>query len=109
MPRLDADFDNTEPAAVGDYTIDFGPNVPTGSSIDNAPWTLSVRYVAPGYTIDSDPASRLVGEPTISGTKTIQRIADLQAGNTYLVVTTGTMENGEVVILWCTLTCVSPI
>ena len=108
MPRLEANFDDTEPGSVGDYTIDFGPNVSTGGSIVTALWSLAVRYVAPGYDIDPDPASRLDGAPTISGTAVIQRISDLVDGNTYLVTSTATMEDGEIVILWCTLSAVAP-
>ena len=108
MPRLAAAFDDTEPGSVGDYTIDFGPNVSTGGSIVTSPWALAVRSVAPGYDIDPDPTSRLDGVPTIDGTTVIQRIAGLIAGNTYLVTVTATMEDGEIVILWCTLACVAP-
>ncbi len=107
MPRLEDDFTPTEPGAIGDYTIDFAANVPAGG-IDSAAWTLAVRYVAPGYVLDPTPASRLIGAATLTGTATVQRIAGLSAGNTYLVTATATMEDGEIVILWCTLSCVAP-
>ena len=108
MPRLSTDFSDTEPGAVGDYTIDFGLNVSAGNTIVTAPWSLAVRYVAPGYDIDPAPSSRLTGAPTISGTAVVQRIGTIYDGNTYLVTTTGTMNDGEIVILWCTLPCVAP-
>lgn len=107
MPRLDDDFSPTEPGAIGDYTIDFTGNVPAGG-ISSAVWSLAVRYVAPGYPIDPAPASRLSGAVTVAGVATVQRIAGLYAGNTYLVTATATMEDGEIVILWCTLSCVAP-
>lgn len=108
MPRLEADFDPTEPASVGDYTIDFGPNVPTGVAISSVAWGLTVRFVAPGYDLDPAPEDRLPGPATISDSATIQRIQDLYAGNTYLVTATATLSDGEIVILWCTLPCVAP-
>lgn len=108
MPRLEADFDDTEPGAVGDYTINFGTNVPDGITILTAPWSLAARYVAPGYTLDPDPSARLDGTATIDGTAVTQRIGDLYAGNTYLVTVTATLSDGEIVILWCTLSCVAP-
>lgn len=108
MPRLTDDFGDTEPGSVGDYTIDFSLNVPPGKTITTAPWSLAVRFVAPGYALDSSPSDRLVGSSTISDTSVIQRIANLLAGNTYLVTVTATLSDGEIVILWCCLSCVAP-
>jgi hypothetical protein len=109
MPRLPDDFDTIEPGSELDYTIGFDGNIPSGVTIDAASWSLAVRYVAPGYTLDPSPSDRLLGAPTIVDTLTIQRISNLYAGNTYLVTATATLSDGEVVILWCTLSCVEPV
>ncbi len=109
MPHLGADFDPTEPGSVGDYTIDFGPNVPPAGSIDSVVWATTVRYVAPTYSLDPSPGSLVHGSPSVSGSATIQRLEGFVAGNTYLVTATATMSDGEVVILWCGLPCVPPV
>src|SRR5690348_10141942 len=105
MPRLPDDFSDTEPGSSGDYTIDFAQNLPAGGSISSASWALAVRYVAPGFAADPAPADRLLGPPTTVGTASVQRIADLVAGNTYLVTATAEVSDNEVVVLWCTLAC----
>ena len=109
MPRIvenDGAFSDVEPEAIIDYTIDFSRDVPAGVTIASAPWELAVRYVAPGYTADPTPASRLLSDPRVVGLASIQQIGNLVTGNTYLVTSTATLSDGEVVPLWCTLTCV---
>ena len=108
MPRLQDDFDPTEPGSIVNYTMGYDGNVPVGATIVSAVWALLVRYVAPGYDIDPAPVDRLVGDATIIGTNTVQRIEGLYAGNTYLVTSTATLSDGEIVIIWCTLRCVAP-
>lgn len=108
MPRLQTDFDPTEPAAIGIYTIDFDGNIPPIVTINAASWTLTTRYVAPGHALDPSPIDRLTGATAIVGTKTIQRISNLYPGNTYLITVTATLSDGEIVVLWCTISCVNP-
>jgi hypothetical protein len=105
MPRLSADFSATEPGSVSDYTIDFIGNIPANASLTNATWSLSVQRTLPGFTADANPMSRLVGSPATQGDTTIQRIGGLLAGNDYVVAATGTMSDGEAVVLWCLLPC----
>ncbi|HYD04729.1 MAG TPA: hypothetical protein VEC60_03345 [Reyranella sp.] len=105
MPRLSSDFSATEPGAAGNYTIDFTGNVPPGAILASAAWSLSVQRTLPGYSADGSPSSRLVGDDTIDGPATVQRIENLVAGNDYLVSATGTMSDGQRVVLWCVLPC----
>lgn len=100
-------FPITEPPAVGDYSIDFADNLPPDITLGSpVSWALAVRHAFPDYTVDPSPSSRLIGGQLVTGSVTTQRIAGLYAGNIYLVTVTGTMSDGEVVELWCTLTCV---
>lgn len=108
MPRLIKDFPVTEPGANGVYSIDFAQNVPTGATLASASWTLGVHYTLPDAAPDLAPMSRLVGAATASGTLTLQRIAGLLGGNDYLVTVSGTMSDGEVVVLWTVLPCRQP-
>jgi len=108
MPRLLKDFPVTEPGAVGLYAIDFAQNVPVGASLAAASWALGLHYMLPGAAADATPQARLVGAAAISGSVTRQTIAGLLAGNDYLVTVTGTMSDGEVVILWTVLSCRAP-
>src|SRR5579875_1368360 len=97
MPRLLKDFPVTEPGAVGLYAIDFAQNVPVGASLVSTVWALGLHYTLPG-----------AAAAAISGTVTRQTIAGLVAGNDYLVTVTGTMSDGEVVVLWTVLPCRMP-
>jgi hypothetical protein len=108
MPRLSKDFPTTEPEAVGVYSVDFAQNVPVGASFAAASWTLGIHYTLPGATADATPQARLVGAATVNGTITSQRIAGLVAGNDYLVTVSGTMSDGEIVVLWTVLPCRAP-
>jgi hypothetical protein len=108
MPRLIKDFQATEPDAVGVYAIDFGQNIPGGAALQSAAWSLGVHYVLPGAMPDSAPMDRLIGSPTVAGSQTQQSIGNLLAGNDYLVTCTGTMSDGEVVVLWTVLPCRRP-
>ena len=108
MPRLLKDFPVTEPGAAGTYAVDFAANVPVGASLAAASWTLGIHYILPGAAADATPMMRLVGAATVSGTLTAQRIVGLIAGNDYLVTVTGTMSDGEIVVLWTVLPCRMP-
>jgi hypothetical protein len=108
MPRLLKDFPVTEPGAAGTYAIDFAANVPVGASLASASWTLGIHYTLPGAAVDAAPMMRLAGTATVNGTLTAQRIASLIAGNDYLVTVTGTMSDGEIVVLWTVLPCRMP-
>jgi hypothetical protein len=108
MPRLLKDFPTTEPGAVGLYSIDFAQNVPSGASLASASWVLGIHYTLPGASVDATPQERLAGAATVSGTVTSQKIAGLVAGNDYLVTVSGTMSDGEIVVLWTVLPCRAP-
>jgi hypothetical protein len=108
MPRLLRDYPVTEPGAIGLYSIDFAQNVPPGASLVAASWALGIHYVLPGATMDLNPQSRVSGAAILNGTVTAQRISGLVAGNDYLVTVTGTMSDGEVVVLWTVLPCRQP-
>jgi hypothetical protein len=108
MPRLLKDFPMTEPGSAGTYAIDFAATVPVGASLVAARWALGLHYTLPGASSDPNPNARLVGAPTVGGTVTAQRIASLIAGNDYLVTVTGTMSDGEAVVLWTVLPCRAP-
>jgi hypothetical protein len=108
MPRLLRDFPTTEPGSVGVYSIDFAQNVPPGSTLQSASWSLGVHFTVPYATADANPNSHLVGQSSISGTVASQRISGLVDGNDYLVSVTGTMSDGEVVVLWTVLPCRAP-
>lgn len=108
MPRLRKDFSPTEPTADGVYSIDFADNVPPGTTLQSAAWTLGPHYVAPPAEPDPSPERRLVGAASVSGSVTAQRIAGLFAGNDYLVTCAGQMSDGQVVVLWTVLPCRAP-
>jgi hypothetical protein len=108
MPRLVKDFQATEPGAVGVYAIDFGQNIPGGAFLQSAAWQLQVHYVLPGAIADPAPMDRLVGGAAVSGTQAQQSIGNLVAGNDYLVTCSGTMSDGEIVVLWTVLPCRQP-
>ncbi|HZU91281.1 MAG TPA: hypothetical protein VE993_18660 [Stellaceae bacterium] len=108
MPRLLKDFPATEPGAVGLYAIDFAQNVPVGASLAAASWTLGIHDTLPGASADATPQARAIGNATVNGTLTSQKIAGLVAGNDYLVTVAGTMSDGEVVVLWTVLPCRAP-
>jgi hypothetical protein len=108
MPRLLKDFPITEPGSIGLYSIDFAQNVPVGASFVAASWALGIHYTLPDATVDAMPMARLVGTANISGTLTAQKIGGLIAGNDYLVTITGTMSDGEIVLLWTVLPCRMP-
>lgn len=109
MPRLLRDFPATEPLALATYSVDFAPFVPPGASLIAATWTLGIHAVEPGAAPDLMPQSRLVCAPQVEcSTIAVQRIGDLLGGNDYLVSVTGTMSDGEVVVLWTVLPCRAP-
>lgn len=109
MPRLLKDFPATEPLALATYSVDFAPFIPPGASLVAAPWTLGIHAVYPGAVPDAMPGSHLVGTPQVEhSTIAVQRIGNLVAGNDYLVSVSGTMSDGEVVVLWTVLACRAP-
>lgn len=109
MPRLLKDFPATEPLALATCSVDFASFIPLGASLIAAAWTLGIHAVEPGAAPDLVPQSRLVCAPQIEcSTIAVQRIGDLMAGNDYLVSVTGTMSDGEVVVLWTVLPCRAP-
>jgi hypothetical protein len=108
MPRLLKDYPVTEPGANGVYSVDFAQNVPVNASLVSASWTLGIHATLPDALADLTPQARVVGAAMIAGTVASTRIAGLLAGNDYLVTVTGTMSDGEVVILWTVLPCRMP-
>lgn len=109
MPRLNKDFPATEPSALATYSVNFAPFIPPSARLVSAPWTLGIHAIEPGAAPDAAPQSRFVGAAQIeNNTIAVQRIGNLLAGNDYLVSVTGTMSDGEVVILWTVLPCRAP-
>jgi hypothetical protein len=109
MPRLGTFPFTEEPASVGDYSIDFGPQIPPGATLVSTVWQIETAFTLPGSVVDYDPASHLNGSSSIIGTVSVQQIQGLVAGNNYTVTATGTMSDGEVVVLWTSpLRCRAP-
>jgi hypothetical protein len=109
MPRLKIDFPSAEPVMVGTYSIDFNNNIPPSVTIQTATWTLALHSTASGKEVDPNPSSHLIiGGPVIYNTVIIQQIGGLVDGNTYLVVVTASLSDGEVIDLWCYLPCAAP-
>lgn len=106
--RLPENFDTTNPLAASDYSIDFAGNIPVGTTLVSVAWALSVRATLVNSTIDATPATRRIGDPVTVGTLSTQRIANLVAGNDYLVGATGTLSDGQYVFLWTILPCRAP-
>jgi hypothetical protein len=64
-----------------DFVNDLDPAVP--EQIDSATWTIECPSDLNPTTTDPNPSSRLVGPPTILGTKVIQVAGPLLGGVIY--------------------------
>lgn len=108
MPRLKSDFPSAEPVVVANYSVSFNNFIPLNVTIKAVTWTLGLHSTANGAEADPNPSSRLNGGPVIYNTIVVQQIHNLMDGNTYLVIVTASLSDGEVIDLWCYLPCAAP-
>ncbi len=103
--RLDDDFPTALPQDEVDYTVDLTRFVPTGATVTDVSWALTVRAVLINSVEDTAPSTRLIGDPLVSGMETAQRIGGLVAGNDYTVMIGCVLSEGEMPFLWNVLRC----
>lgn len=84
-------FDVAETSEVDAFSIDFGPRLVTGETIQSA--TVSLNVIS---GVDGSPASHLTDPVEISGTVCAQTLAYLLAGVVYEVIFTATTSAGRV-------------
>lgn len=91
------------PANAGEsevYGFDFAKDLPEGDSISTV--TFGIAVVS---GTDPDPASHLTGQPSVSGTQTLQRVQDLIAGVIYTLEATVVTTMGNTLVLWAPIIC----
>lgn len=72
------DFDPAEMVEYEPFTFDFIRDMITGETIIGSLWTIVTITGS-----DSSSASRLIGPPNVSGTRTSQVVSGLQTGVRY--------------------------
>lgn len=101
------DFDPIDPGEDEDFTMDFVRDLFSGETISSAACDLAVAGVCDDGT-DSSPSSRLVGLPSISGTKVTQEVSNCQPGVYYRLTFTITTSTGRVKKDWSHFWCRAP-
>jgi hypothetical protein len=105
MPYAGRNFSDADESEDEYFCLNFVNDLPPGVVVTDvyAPCELTVVETIPGFAVDDDPSSRLIGPafPTIptDGTSSLvvgvgQRIAGLKAGNQYLLQAFALASNG---------------
>jgi hypothetical protein len=100
------DFDPCDPGESEVYTFDFIKDIQKGDAVVSAVWTCEVAEISEGN--DDAAAAMIDGLPTVSGTKTSQRVTGPKAGVVYALQAMATTRNGDHVSLWGHLPCMEP-
>lgn len=108
------DFTPSSPGETEQYAFDFAGHMGPSETLTDSTWTIALvdDLLMEGHTADSDPSSRLSGDPsedTPPGgdrqSRSIHTITDLQPGNTYRLVCTAVTSLSNSPILWAHVTC----
>ena len=97
MPRCTSDFypplDSTETAT---FSIDFSKQLATAETISSNTWTVLATK-----NLDPSPANRLVGNPAIQGTVTLQLVGNgAVPGELYLITSSVVTSGGQHIPLY---------
>lgn len=105
--RVDKDFAPATPSESRDYGFDYSNDLALGETLVSALFTLEVYKTDAGSTADASPNTRKVGgavveNSTLTGRASaaaVQRVANLQPGNTYNVIGRATTSGGQILEL----------
>ena len=110
MPNAGDYLPYSTPGEVQPYSIDFCAQIPVGDAIASVVSSLVVAEQARlGFTgSDPNPASNLVGPPSVFGTVCTQTVGPLEANVvyrlTFIIATTG----GRTLINYAHICCLAP-
>ena len=100
------DFDPSDIGESERFSFDFVNDIQAGDAITAATWSCEVAAKSAGT--DGNAAARINGPAVFTGTKTTQRVSDLQPGVVYVLRADVTTAKGDIVTLWSHVECKDP-
>ena len=100
------DFDRSDNGESERFSFDFVNDIEAGDTITGATWSCAVAAKSAGT--DANAAGCISEVAIFTGTKTTQRVSNLQPGVIYMLRADVVTAKGDLVALWSHVECVAP-